>query len=155
MAGNVSETAMGIGVDASGNAYIGGDTASTNFPIVNGYSSTNTSTTSNEVFIAKLDSTGTQLLYSTYLGGSSDTFCVGVTSDLAGNVYLTGFTEASDFPIVGGFQTDVINPVGNAFVARIDTTQTGVASLVYSSYLGGGGNSSGPTEIDNSDGAHP
>jgi len=67
----------------------------------------------------------------------------GIAIDTAGNAYVTGWSFSSDFPIVNGFQAATNNSTnGNAFVARIDTTKTGSASLIYSTYLGGGGNAS-------------
>jgi hypothetical protein len=134
-----------IAVDAQGDAYIGGYTASTDFPIVNGYSSTGNAT--DAAFIAKLDPTGTTLLYSTYLGGTSAYGDLGssLAVDSAQNVYLTGIAYSSDFPTLNAYQTTNNDTYGgNVFVARIDTTQTGSASLIYSTFLGGGGNSVNP-----------
>ena len=135
----------GIAVDSSGDAYVVGTTFSSTFPIVNGYQSTAGAPANGIVFVAELNPTGTQLLYSTYLGGTGGDYGTGIAIDGSGNAYVTGYTFSTDFPIVNGFQTANNNTVGgNAFVARIDTAQTGIASLVYSTYLGGGGNASNP-----------
>lgn len=129
----------GIAVDAYGNAYIVGYTTSTNFPVANGYASSGNSS-GGSAFVAKINSTGTALLYSTYLGGSVADWASGVALDPAGNVYVCGSTLSPDFPVVNGFQTALGTANGNGFIARIDTPQTGASSLVYSTYIGGGGN---------------
>jgi hypothetical protein len=135
----------GIAVDSSGDAYIVGTTFSASFPTINGYQSTAGAPGNGIVFLAELNPTGTQLLYSTYLGGTGGDYGTDVAIDSSGNAYLTGYTFSTDFPVLNGFQTQNNNTTGgNAFVARIDTTKTGTASLVYSTYLGGGGNSYNP-----------
>jgi Bacterial Ig-like domain (group 2)/IPT/TIG domain/Beta-propeller repeat/Galactose oxidase, central domain len=142
LGGNGTDDGFGVALDASGNAYVVGQTTSTNFPALNSYSSS--ANASGLAFISKLNPTGTALLYSTYLGGSGGESGNGIALDPAGNVYVAGYTMSTDFPVVNGFQTSIGTTNANAFVARIDTTQTGTASLVYSTYLGGGGNSTNP-----------
>jgi hypothetical protein len=138
LTGSAGSDASGIAVDANGNAFVSGSTPSTDFPVVGGYQ---TAGNPNFVaFVSKLNSTGTQLLYSTYLGGTGGDYSMGIAIDAAGGAYVSGYTFSTDFPVLNGFQTVNQNPnSGNAFVARIDTTQTGSASLIYSTYLGGGG----------------
>lgn len=144
LGGSSGGDADGIAVDASGHAYIAGATASVDFPVVNGYQTT--STASFSAFVSELDANGKRLLYSTYLGGSGETYGQGIAIDTNGNAYVTGYTFAADFPIVGGFQTTNNNAIyGNAFVAKLDTNQIGTSSLVYSTYVGGGGNSNSAT----------
>jgi hypothetical protein len=75
------------------------------------------------------------LAYSTYLGGGVDDHGVGIAVDGAGNAYVTGFTAATNFPTEGALQGDAGND--DAFVTKVDTNATGVASLLYSTYLGG------------------
>jgi hypothetical protein len=138
--GNGTDYDSGVGVDAQGNAYIAGMTSSTNFPTANGYAS---SENSNSVaFVTKLNPIGTAVSYSTYLGGTGGDWAAGMALDPSGRVYVTGSTLSTDFPLVNAFQTSLGSPNGNAFAAVIDTTQSGTASLVYSTYLGGGGNGS-------------
>jgi hypothetical protein len=138
LGGSGSDFAGGIAVDSRGDAYIVGQATSTNFPIQNGYPSS--ANAHGLTFLSELNPTGTALLYSTYLGGTGGESGNAVALDPSGNVYVTGYTLSSDFPVVNGYQASLGTPNGNAFVARIDVTQSGVASLVYSSYLGGGGN---------------
>ena len=142
LGGNGTDDGWGIAVDATGNAYIVGQTTSTNFPTLNGY--TSSSNTDGIAFVSKLNPTATALLYSTYLGGSGGESGNGIALDPNGNVYITGYTMSTDFPVVNGFQTTIGTTMGNVFVSRIDTTQSGAASLIYSTYLGGGGNSQCP-----------
>ncbi|HEV2315551.1 MAG TPA: SBBP repeat-containing protein [Candidatus Acidoferrales bacterium] len=142
-ANNGDADAEAIAVDSRGVAYVAGSTSSTNFPVFDGYQSTGP--TSYLAFVAELDPSGSYLMYSTYLGGTSESYGQGIAIDANTNVYVTGYTFGTDFPVVNGFQLSNNNPAGgNAFIARIDTTQTGTASLVYSSYLGGGGNPNNP-----------
>jgi hypothetical protein len=138
--GNGADYDSGVGVDARGDAYIAGMTNSTTFPTYNGYPSSGNS--KNVAFVTELNPTGTAVLYSTYLGGTGGDWCAGMTLDSSGRVYITGGTLSTDFPLVNAFQTSRGSPNGNAFVAVIDTTQAGTASLAYSTYLGGGGNGS-------------
>jgi hypothetical protein len=144
LGGNGGDDAAGIAVDSSGNAYVVGFTGSTNFPVVNGYQSEGSGT----AFVSKLDPSGTTVLYSTYLGGTGGDYGSGIAIDSSGSAYVTGYTFSTDFPVVNGFQATNNNSAnGNGFVARIDTTQTGVASLAYSTYLGGGGNTISQTRM--------
>src|SRR5919108_1440942 len=83
--------------------------------------------------------------YSTYLGGSSSDFSDDIVVDAAGNMYVTGTTSSTNFPVTAGaFQSANRSTSGsNAFVTRLDPTKSGVASLIYSTYLGGSGNDAG------------
>ncbi len=139
LGGTGNDYASGIAVDSQGNSYLAGDTTSTDFPTSNGYSASGNS--NGLVFVTKLDPTGTAVLYSTYLGGTGGDWGGALALDSSNNVYIAGTALSSDFPVVNGFQTSLGSPYGNVFVARIDTTQTGTASLVFSTYLGGAGNS--------------
>jgi hypothetical protein len=138
-----------LAVDGSGNAYIAGATSSTDFPVTAGaFQTTNHAAANrfNNVFVTKLDPTGTALVYSTYLGGSGTGACCGgdmaygVALDSSGNVYVTGATGSTDFPVTtGAFQTTnhgAAMEVSNAFVTKLNPTGT---ALVYSTYLGGSG----------------
>src|SRR5208282_6129933 len=89
-------------------------------------------------FVAKLNSAGSGLVYSTYLGGSSSDDGYAIAVDTSGNAYVTGYTESSNFPTANPLQA-TIGGYQNAFVAKINAPGS---ALVYSTYLGGSG--SGP-----------
>ncbi|HET6979493.1 MAG TPA: SBBP repeat-containing protein [Pyrinomonadaceae bacterium] len=100
LGGNGSDTGFSVAVDVSGNAYITGVTSSTNFPTANPIQANNAG--SGEVFVTKLNSSGSALVYSTYLGGSASDTGRGIAVDASGNAYLTGFTSSLDFPSMRG-----------------------------------------------------
>jgi len=135
LGGSGEDVGYGITVDGSGNAYVTGCTYSTNFPTLNQYQ---IDQASRDVFVTKLDTTksgNASLIYSTYLGGNSEDGGLGIAVDNSGNAYVTGYTVSSNFPTLNQYQTD--QPGYDAFVAKLDTTKSGNASLVYSTYLGG------------------
>ena len=120
-------------MDATGNAYVVGTTFSTNFPTTAGAYDTSFGGYS-DVFVTKLDPTGSSLVYSTYLGGSSVDEGFGSTVDDQGNVYVAGPTSSTNYPTtVGAFDT-ALNGSGDAFVTKLNSTGAG---LVYSTFLGG------------------
>lgn len=120
-----------IAVDKDGNAYVTGQTSSTNFPIRNALQSTLKGT--NNAFVTKLSPDGSKLVFSSYLGGSTDETGTGVAVDANRNVYLVGATSSPDFPVIRGFQNR-FGGFTDAFVAKLNPEGT---ALIYSSYLGG------------------
>jgi hypothetical protein len=156
---------ISIARDDTGNIYLGGRATSATFPATGGAFQTNyhpglcqrglgAGGPCYDVFVAKWDPTGTRLLWATYLGGSGDDFLSGMAVDAAGNVYLTGWTSSSDFPVTSGaFQTQYHGTnsfgyyvVGDAFVTKLNSSGT---ALVYSTYLGGtGSDSAGAIAVD-------
>jgi uncharacterized repeat protein (TIGR01451 family) len=143
LGGNDFDTAVGIGVDSTGNVYVAGSALSdaATFPqTANGYDQVRTGY---DAFLTKFDATGARV-YSTFLGGSGgDNYNVkagGLAVDDQGRAYLTGDTYSTDFPVVGGFQPAFSGPSNyDAYLAVIDTTVSGVPGLIYSTYLGGSG----------------
>ncbi len=133
-AGN--DVGYGIAVDASDNAYITGEAESANFPVTPGaFQTTVTWSGGNAAFITKLNSTGTALVYSTYLGGSNDDFAQSIALDGSGDAYVTGQATSSNFPVTpGAFQSTLGSTNGNAFVTKLNPIGT---ALIYSTYLGG------------------
>src|SRR5207253_10434285 len=97
--GSSYEYANGIAVDSSGSAYITGYNQSGGFPTTPGAFQTNSSFYSN-AFVTKLDPTGSSLVYSTYLNGYGFTTGAAIAVDSSGNAYVTGRTNAGDFPTV-------------------------------------------------------
>ena len=144
LGGSSNDLGSGIAVDASGNAFIAGQTFSTDFPPgTNGAVSPAPSPNSGAAFVAELNPAGTQLLYSTYLAGtttSSGDVAFAIAVDAAGKVYVTGTTFATDFPTKNGLAISG-NANGTAFVTKLDPTVSGsgTTSLVYSTFLGGTG----------------
>ncbi len=159
LGGSGDETGSGtsIAVDSFGNAYVAGTTASIDFPVTEagyqkkfgGESPGCTSLNGfacGDAFVTKINATGTALVYSTYLGGSSDDDAYGIALDSSGSAYISGYTASTDFPTTpGAFQTafggttggcNQFVPCGDAFVAKLDPTGS---KLIYSTYLGGSG----------------
>ena len=132
LGGTGDDEAISLAVDASGAAYITGDTVSTNFPTVNPFQSVNGGG-AHDIIAAKISPDGKALVYSTYLGGSGDEIGNAIGLDFAGNAYIGGSTNSANFPSTGGFQT--------ASGGGVDGTISAVApdgkSLVFSSYIGG------------------
>src|SRR5712692_5662025 len=150
-----SENGAGIAVDASGNAFITGTTAASDFPVTPGTAFQSTlPNTSGTAFLTELNPTGSALVYSSYFGGSGSDAGQGIALDASGIAYITGNTTSINFPIVpaSAFQTTNKSATGgNAFSSRIDPTKTGTGSLVYSTYLGGGiGDSGTAIAVDSS-----
>ena len=127
---------LAIAVDSSGNAYVTGVTGAPNFPTTPGAYQLAWSGGGQKVFLTKLNATGTALLYSTYLGGSGLEDGLGIAVDGSGNAYVTGVTGSTDFPTRNAFQPLSGGP-DDGFVAELNPSLFGGASLVYSSYLGG------------------
>ncbi len=137
----------GIAVDGSGNAYVAGGTTSIDFPVSasaaqrtyggNSAGCTPSSTTiCGDVTVSKLNSTGSALTYSTYLGGSNDESPgFSMALDAQGNVYITGFTDSTNFPQVNPMQS-YGGGAGDAFVTKVNPSGT---AFSYSTYLGGNG----------------
>jgi hypothetical protein len=141
LGGHTNESSRAITLDTQGNAYVTGTTTSTDFPTTPGAFQT-TTTTRGAAFITKLNPTGTALIYSTYLGGSAGAESDAITLDSAGDAYVTGYTNSTDFPVTpGAFQVTNPKPIVSgaaqgptAFVAKLNATG---AALFYSTYLGG------------------
>jgi len=128
-----------IAVNSAGNAYVtGGVTSASNFPTTPGAFQA-TSPGGKDAFVTALNAAGSALVYSTYLGGSSDEFGYGIGVDGAGNAYVTGTTSSTNFPTTpGAFQT-ALGGQSDAFVTKLNPA--GLAA--YSTYLGGWGADSG------------
>ncbi len=147
LGGGGTDSARGVAVDASGNAYVVGQTSSNNFPVTAGaFQTTNASPGPNsgdgDAFVAKFDSSGSSLVYSTYLGGTGDETGYGVAADPGGNAYVTGMTESNNFPVLNAAQPKYMGGsfFGDAFATKLNPSGTG---LVYSTYIGGTGSEEG------------
>lgn len=136
LGGSSVDRAFRIAVNMAGNAYLIGDTDSSNFPTLGAVQSTKRGST--DAFVTRLNASGTALDYSTYLGGSGIDGGTAIAVDAAGSATVTGFTASADFPLAAAAQT-VIGGAYDGFVARFDKTG---AALEYATYLGGSGTDS-------------
>lgn len=138
LGGSGNDVGRGITVDANGNAYITGYTSSANFPTTARAFQRKLNGLQN-AFIAKLNSAGSALEYSTFLGGNDYDFGFGIAVDAQGNAYVTGTTYAifsSTFPTTSSaYQTSSAGS-GDAFVSKLSADGS---ALVYSTFLGGSG----------------
>jgi hypothetical protein len=132
LGGSGADQPTGIAVDSTGSVYLAGYTNSSDFPLA-----TFGSLPSGQphVFVAKLDATGTNLVYADYLGGNDQDYGYALALDSANEVYVTGSTASSDFPMVNPYQGTYPGSF-NGFVTKISANGS---SLLYSTYLGGNG----------------
>ena len=140
LGGSSNDRVKSIAVDASGNAYVAGVTSSSDFPITNAFQQFNKNQNSTG-FVAKLNSAGSGLVYSTYLGGSGSDTALGIAVDGSGDAYVTGQTSSVDFPVINAFQPYLASQFGNAFITKFDAAGS---TLIYSTFLGGSGGVGGP-----------
>ncbi len=135
--GSGTDYGLAVAVDASGAVYIAGYTNSTqtNFPVSAGPDTTHN--TGYDAFVAKVNASGTALVYCGYIGGSGDDMGRAIAVDASGNVYVTGETASSEatFPVSVGPDT-THNGGTDAFVAKVNAAGT---ALVYCGYIGGSG----------------
>jgi hypothetical protein len=128
------DAGLSIALDGNGNVCIAGETVSSNFPTTPGAFS-RTYHGNFEGFVTKLNSDGTALLFSTYIGGAENDTWPTVAVDAAGSVYVAGITESADFPVTpGAFDVSYNSGGSDAFALKLNST--GMA-LIYSTFLGG------------------
>jgi hypothetical protein len=142
LGGAAQDLGRGIALDSSGNAYVAGQTSSNNFPTTPGAFQPQLGPANNALtnaFVAKLNPTGSALVYSTYLGGSGSDLARGIAVNSTGNAYLTGSAQSANFPTANPLQANLAGEE-NAFVAELNSAGSG---LVYSTYLGGSSSDSG------------
>ena len=134
--GSGDDRGRGIAVDSSGNAYITGNTTSTDFPTTSPFQGAfGGGTGSGDDFVVKLNPQGT-VAYSTYLGGSGNDQGNGIAVDSLGNAYITGTTSSTNFPRANALQNTFGGGTSDAFVTELNATGS---ALIYSTYLGGSG----------------
>ena len=140
LGGDRGDAAFAMTLDADHNVYLAGQTLSANFPITASVIDTTADMNNGDAFVAKLNDTGTELLYATYLGGPGADVAKAIAVDSEGNAYITGETLAPDklnpvFPTTDGVvQPTAGGGLSDAFVAKLNATGS---ELLYSTYLGG------------------
>lgn len=130
--GTAFDSASAVAVDANGNIYVAGETASSDFPTAG---SPVAFGGVHDAFVAKLDPTGTILLYATLIGGSEADSAAGIAVDGMGNAWVTGETLSPDFPTTADAFSTAPGGASDAFVVKLDSS----GALLYSTRLGGEG----------------
>ncbi len=150
--GSGTDVGNAIAVDINGNCYITGATTSTNLPVRPATPLQATNRGGNDAFVAKIDTNGTNIIYSTYLGGTFGDLGRDIAVDLAGSAFITGSTFSDNFPATTGVFQATNRGQGDVFVTRLNPAGT---ALSYSSFLGGAGTDDGAgIAIDDSGNAY-
>jgi uncharacterized repeat protein (TIGR01451 family) len=150
LGGSGDDFASDIALDpASNNVVVVGTTSSLNFPTANAYRSS--SAGSNDIYITRFNNTGSGIVFSTYLGGSGNEFAGGIALDSSGNIYITGQSDSPNFPTKNAYSSANAG-FNDAFIAKLGPSGN---TLLYASYLGGGGDDSGNAiAVDNNGNAY-
>jgi len=135
--GSGDEHSGGVALDPAGNIYVAGGTYSTDLPVVAPLQPANAG--NQDAFVLKINSSASAIVYATYLGGSgivTGEQANGIAADAAGNAYVTGVTNSSNFPVTAGTVQTAYGGFQDAFVTKINPPGS---AIVYSTYLGGTG----------------
>jgi hypothetical protein len=144
--GDNIETGVDIAVDPSGEVFVAGYTDSIDFPVTPGafdtsFNSIGGGSFNDDVFVAKLNATGSALIYATYLGGQASEEAEGLVIDSSGAAYIIGYTRSTDFPTTpGAFDTGYNGGYDDGFVVKLNP---GGSGLAYATLLGGSQNDAG------------
>jgi beta-propeller repeat-containing protein len=150
LGGSGFDSAGGLALDSAGNSYVSGGAGSVDFPSTPG--AFDTLTDGNDAFVTKFNPSGSALVYSTFLGGSSSDGASGLALDGAGNAWVTGGTTSTDFPIIVGAVDGTHNGMSDVFVSELNNTGT---TLLYSTFLGGSDSEGGSDiAVDTSGGVY-
>jgi len=143
--GGSVDQANSIVLDSSNNAFITGYTQSTNLPVTAGVFQTSCSCASHpDAYVAELNSTGSALVYSTYLGGSTAAdVAYAVVLDSNNDAFVAGYTQSTNFPTTSGAYQTTLSSTSAGFVSKLNPTGT---ALIYSTYLGGNNSLTTPCE---------
>ena len=149
LGGSGTDFPAGIAVDSGFHVIVAGTTNSSDFPVINEYRPPTTSS-GNHVFVSKIDLTGDSLLYSTLLAGNGVDTASGVALDGSSNIYVTGTTTSTDAPsqsdvfpaTLGSFQ-NASRATNQFFFTKVNPSSSGVTSVLYSTYFGGGNPANG------------
>lgn len=135
LGGTGGDIGFDIALDSAGNVYLTGTTNSANFPTT-ALAADTTANGGSDSFVAKLNTTGSTLTYSTYLGGDSDDAAYGVAVDAGGNAYVLGETKSGNFPVTASAAQPIHNDVA-FFDATLTKVNASGGLFVYSSFIGG------------------
>ncbi|HXH51024.1 MAG TPA: choice-of-anchor D domain-containing protein, partial [Terriglobia bacterium] len=142
LGGSDYDSGTATAVDAAGNTYITGWTSSTNFPVTTGAfdtscgGSSSCGSSNSDIFVTKLSSDGSTVVYSTFIGGSSVDVARGIAVDGLGNVYVVGHTTSTNYPTTSGTVQRTFGGAMDAVVTKLNANGT---ALGFSTYLGGTG----------------
>ncbi len=142
LGGQGADVGNAVAVDGDGNVYLAGSTTSIDFPVFQAIQPVIAPSTepfvSPDAFVTKVNSTGTSLIFSTYLGGDSSDVARGIALDASRNVYVAGHTNSANFPVANALQPGPGDQFFNedAFVTKLNAAGS---SYMYSTYLGGAG----------------
>ncbi|MBP0030089.1 SBBP repeat-containing protein [Roseofilum sp. Guam] len=151
LGGSGFERGSSIVVDPNGAAYVTGQTTSTGLGTAGVFQQNTNATNGSDAFIAKVNATGTQLVYFTYVGGPGFEEGIGIDIDSTGNAYISGTTQSTGLATSGAYQTNLVGS-SDVFVSKINANAT---QQVYFSYLGGGGGDvAGGIVVDNAGAAY-
>jgi hypothetical protein len=133
-----------IAIDINGNAFITGQASSLNYPTTPGVFQTTFAGSNFDAFVTKLNPSGSELLYSSYLGGNSYDIGNSIAIDAGGNAYITGGTYSSNYPVTNGAFQNTLGGYENVFVTKMNPAGS---ALIYSTFIGGSGISNGGTSF--------
>jgi hypothetical protein len=141
--GSGNDSAAGIAVDSGFNVVLTGSTSSADFPVLGGVQVSRGSSTLPHAFVTELNSAGQILLYSTYLAGNNTEAGMAVGVDANNKIYVLGNTQSTDFQVTPDAFHRTSRAQNQLFIAKLDPSTSGSASLVYSTYFGGGNPANG------------
>src|ERR1044071_6533577 len=144
--GSSSASGQDLALDSNGNVYFVGDTyAGTlgggqtvfTYPVTSNAHQSAPAADGFEATVSELSADGTQLLYSSYLGGNMEESAIGVAVDASDNVYVVGYTGSADFPVTSGCAQPIFGGPYDAFISKFNLNSPSAITLIYSTYLGG------------------
>lgn len=140
LGGSNIEEVLSLKVDENGNPYLTGSTSSPDFPAQKGSFDISFNEGVSDAFVCKIDHTGSNLVYSTFLGGNKEDVGISLTFDAAGNTYVTGYTSSENFPVTKKILDKTYNGKFDGFIVKLNPPGN---SLAYSFFIGGDGDDTG------------
>ena len=131
LGGSAMSAVTGVAADGSGNLYVAGWTEALDFPIAGAVQASNQGGV--DVFVAKVNASGTALVYATYIGGRGEDRATGIAVDSLGQAYVTGSTSSTNFPLASPIRS-TLGGGRDAFALKLNSAGN---TLLYSTYLGG------------------